>query len=119
VGDLSIGHFTLAKPSNVSGPHVNQDGCLYILDAADKFSLRILREVNHPNILHLQCVVDSSLSSICILVESYSYGLLTEVKAYASRLDAIKLEMLRGLVRYYLYLMFMNYNFFYVFVLVQ
>lgn len=99
MGALAIGHFALAKPSNVSGLHAGQDACLYILNATDEFSLRILREVNHPNILHLQGFMDSTPSSFRILVESYSYGLTTEVEAYAVNLDVTKLEMLRGLIR--------------------
>ena len=70
VEDLTIAHLLLEKPSNLTeGPAIWKEGCLYILDVTDGFSLRILKEIKNENILHLEasCSVNLSVDKYYLL----------------------------------------------------
>lgn len=72
--DFAIGSYMLEKLSEVRGaPKLEREVCLD-LQAVDKFSLRILTEIDHPNILHLESVLMNG-SSTGFLVEKYTMSL--------------------------------------------
>lgn len=101
--DLTIGFLSLDKPSGIrNAPNWAREVCLDLANPSDQFSLRILKEIHHKNILHLESILkpdESDKSSyVKICVEKYTESLYHCVSQLIIS-DQGDLNMLQKLVR--------------------
>lgn len=101
--DLTIGLLSLNKPSGIrNAPNWAREVCLDLSNPSDQFSLRILREIHHENILHLEAILKpdesdkSSFVKICVQKYTESlYHCVSQLRISQRR----DLEMLQNFLR--------------------